>query len=99
MEMVKRSYEEINNSQCRIIIHPTAGGKIRGAHNCGSCDEDVVAAIERFSVSADIREFEGLACQCEEHWKAELGTDLNLPLPLGSGLFRRGNPIDLVRAP
>jgi len=99
VEMVKRSYEEISSSQCRIIIHPTAGGKIRGAHNCGSCDDDVVAAIERFSVSANIGEFEGLGCQCEEHWKAELGIDQTLPLPLGTGAFRRGNPIDLVRAP
>nr|MCS5525908.1 archaeosine biosynthesis radical SAM protein RaSEA [Candidatus Poseidoniaceae archaeon] len=39
---------------CRLIIHPTAGGKVRGAHNCGACDSEVAAAIERYSVSGDI---------------------------------------------
>jgi len=44
---------------CRLIIHPTAGGKVRGAHNCGACDSEVVAAIERYSVSGDIHELDG----------------------------------------
>ena len=42
----------------RLIIHPTAGGKVRGAHNCGSCDAEVVAAIERYSVSGEIEELD-----------------------------------------
>ena len=56
----------------RLIIHPTAGGKVRGAHNCGSCDDEVVAAIERYSVSGDIHELDGLSCECQEVWKTEI---------------------------
>ena len=29
-------------------------------HNCGKCDSEVVAAIERYAVSGDLLEFEGL---------------------------------------
>jgi len=99
VEMIKRAHENLVDSSCRIIVHPTAGGKIRGAHNCGSCDSEVVAAIERYSVSGDTHEFNHLECSCEAHWRAELENDLNLPITLGSGTFRRGNPIDIVRAP
>ena len=38
----------------RLIIHPTAGGKVRGSHNCGECDAEVVAAIERYAVSGSL---------------------------------------------
>ena len=99
VEMIKRAHEHLVDPSCRIIVHPTAGGKIRGAHNCGSCDSEVVAAIERYSVSGDTHEFHHLECSCEAHWRAELENDLNLPITLGSGTFRRGNPVDIVRAP
>ena len=99
VEMIKRAHEELDGTSCRIIVHPTAGGKIRGAHNCGSCDSEVVAAIERYSVSGDTDEFNHLECSCEAHWRTELDNDLNLPVTLGFGTFRRGNPVDLVRAP
>ena len=99
VEMIKRAHEELDDESCRIIVHPTAGGKIRGAHNCGSCDSEVVAAIERYSVSGDTDEFGHLECSCEDHWRAELDNDLSLPVTLGYGTFRRGNPTDLVRAP
>ena len=99
VEMITRAHEELDDANCRIIVHPTAGGKIRGAHNCGSCDSEVVAAIERYSVSGDTVEFDHLGCSCEAHWKAELDNALSLPVTLGCGTFRRGNPTDLVRAP
>ena len=82
-----------------MIVHPTAGGKLRGAHNCGKCDEEVVAAIERYSVSADLRELEGLDCTCKSVWKSEIDNDRYLPVPLGTGTDRQGAPIDLLRAP
>ena len=99
VEMIKLAHEKTKETGCRIIVHPTAGGKIRGAHNCGSCDVDVVAAIERYSVSGNPDEFEGIECPCKSHWKAELDCDLSLPVPLGSGIFRRGDPVDITRAP
>ena len=60
VEMILRSHEHLGDESCRIIVHPTAGGKIRGAHNCGQCDSEVVAAIERYSVSGDTEEFNHL---------------------------------------
>ena len=83
----------------RLIIHPTAGGKVRGAHNCGSCDGDVVAAIERYSVSGDIHELDGLDCECKQVWQCEIELDKCMPIPLGSGKNRRGNALLHLRSP
>ncbi len=106
VEMIKNVHDDVRpvsaenaSNGCRIIVHPTAAGMIRGSHNCGKCDQDIAAAIERYSVSADIQEFDGITCSCEEIWKNEIQLDRALPLPLGSGWDRRG-PIDKVlRAP
>ena len=99
VEMLERTHDDIAESGARIIVHPTAGGRPRGAHNCGSCDADVVAAIERYSVSADIREFANLDCQCRGVWRAEVHSDLYLPAQMGTGRDRRGSAVDLCRAP
>ena len=99
VEMLERIHDDIAESGARIIVHPTAGGRPRGAHNCGSCDADVVAAIERYSVSADIREFANLDCQCRGVWRAEVHSDLYLPAQMGTGRDRRGSAVDLCRAP
>ena len=72
VEMIKQSHAKTSETGCRVIVHPTAGGKVRGAHNCGSCDVEVVAAIERYSVSGEISEFHGLDCSCKSHWRAEV---------------------------
>jgi hypothetical protein len=84
---------------CRLIIHPTAGGKVRGAHNCGKCDGDVVAAIERYSVSGDINDLDGLDCGCKAVWKSEIAIDRSMPIPLGAGKNRRGNALLHLRSP
>ena len=99
VEMITTSHDTITETDCRVIVHPTAGGKIRGSHNCGKCDADVVAAIERYSVSGQIGEFEGLNCDCKSSWHSEILSDSSLPTPLGSGNDRRGNRIDALRAP
>ena len=99
VEMLERTHDDIAESGARIIVHPTAGGRPRGAHNCGSCDADVVAAIERYSVSADIREFVNLDCECRGVWRAEVHSDLWLPAQMGTGRDRRGSAVDLCRAP
>jgi radical SAM enzyme (TIGR01210 family) len=99
VEMLEQVHEDVSRAGARIIVHPTAGGRIRGAHNCGACDMDIVAAIERYSVSADISEFASLDCDCKRVWRAEVDNDLSLPTPLGTGVDRRGSPVDLARAP
>ena len=99
VEMIERTHDEIANSDCRTIVHPTAGGRIRGAHNCKKCDAEVVAAIERYSVSRDLREFKGLDCDCKNVWRTEISNDFSLPVPLGQGRDRRLSRVDMVRAP
>ncbi len=99
VEMLEQVHDDVSKAGARIIVHPTAGGRIRGAHNCGACDMDIVAAIERYSVSADIGEFAGLDCDCRRVWRTEVDNDLSLPTPLGTGVDRRGSPVDLARAP
>jgi len=83
----------------RLIVHPTAGGRVRGAHNCGACDSHVVAAIERYAVSGDIQEFDGLACDCQKAWAEEVALEHALPTPLGISKPRRGNLLNALRAP
>ena len=83
----------------RLIVHPTAGGKIRGSHHCGSCDGEVVAAIERYAVSGSLLEFDGIECSCREVWEAEVNLERSLPVPLGLSKPRRGSVIQRLRSP
>jgi len=99
VEMIECTHDDIADSNCRTIVHPTAGGRIRGAHNCKKCDAEVVAAIERYSVSRNLDEFRGLDCDCKKVWRAEIINDSILPAPLGSGTDRRGLAVNLARAP
>jgi len=52
-----------------VVSYPTAGGKIRGAHNCGKCDEEVLQGIENFSLYQDIKYLENLSCECKKRWE------------------------------
>jgi len=83
----------------RLIVHPTASGKIRGSHNCGACDGEVAAAIERYAVSGNLLEFEGLSCACEAQWRAEVHLERSLPVPLGVSKPRRGALLERLRSP
>jgi hypothetical protein len=44
-------------------------------------------------------EFEGLACECEKIWATEVALDASLPMPLGSGVDRRLDPIEALMSP
>ena len=88
-----------DNQISSLIIHPTAGGKIRGSHNCGECDSEVVAAIERYAVSGSLDEFQGLDCTCKGRWNQELLNDRSIPVPLGTSMPRRGSLTEILRSP
>lgn len=61
-----------------------AGGKRRGAHNCGACDEDVLRAIDAHKLTGDISVFDRVDCACKELWQEQLDLeDLGLA---GGGL-------------
>jgi len=107
VEMIKRAHPIIHpdgghngdaDQISRLIVHPTAGGRVRGAHNCGECDSHIVAAIERYAVSGDLREFDGLDCQCQLNWATEIALEETLPTPLGISKSRRGNVLDNLRS-
>lgn len=61
--------ERTRDLNAHVKSHPTAGGLVRGAHNCGACDRTVVNAIEEFSLGLR-RDFDDLSCSCRDEWKA-----------------------------
>ena len=99
VKMIQESHHDITESGCRVIVHPTAGGKVRGAHNCGKCDKEVVAAIERYSVSKELDEFSSLRCDCKSVWSDEISSDILSPVQFGTGMTRRGNVLRSLHAP
>ncbi|MHB8605821.1 MAG: archaeosine biosynthesis radical SAM protein RaSEA [Thermoplasmatota archaeon] len=62
---------------------PVAGGMVRGAHNCGKCDEHALRAIRAWNSSQDARVLDGLDCSCRQVWldQLELEGFLQGPLP------------------
>src|SRR6266704_1181158 len=53
--------ERTHDLKAHVKSHPTAGGMVRGAHNCGICDRRVVNAIEEFSLGLR-DDFADLSC-------------------------------------
>jgi radical SAM enzyme (TIGR01210 family) len=70
--------------QCDLV----GGGSVRGAHNCGTCDTEVLKAITSFSLNQDIHVFDNLECGCRESWCDQLDME-----NLGFGSF-----VDLSRS-
>jgi radical SAM enzyme (TIGR01210 family) len=61
---------------------PVAGGKTRGAHNCGRCDEHALRAIAAFNVTQDPAVFDDVACACQERWRDVLDLETFFQGPL-----------------
>ena len=75
----------------RIVSAPTAGGKARGAHNCGRCDKEVLQAIEFHRLSDDMEELEGAPdCGCMARWEAQLELEGYQQGPFAPSGYRRG---------
>ena len=55
--------------RARLVTFPTAGGLPRGPHNCGTCDRDVLAALEEASLSQSFEPLEGLSCECRSRYE------------------------------
>jgi radical SAM enzyme (TIGR01210 family) len=69
-----------------VVSYPTAGGKRKGAHNCGECDLRVLKAIENFSMTQNPEYLEVEDCECRKEWeelKEWAGKKINF---LGNGL-------------
>jgi radical SAM enzyme (TIGR01210 family) len=53
----------------KVVCDPTGGGKERGAHNCGGCDDDALAAIRDFSLNQGGAKIELEECECRGLWE------------------------------
>jgi radical SAM enzyme (TIGR01210 family) len=57
-----------NQLSCGIKCDVVAGGKQRGAHNCGACDAEILDAIHQYSLDGKFAIFDNLDCGCQEEW-------------------------------
>lgn len=54
----------------RLVSFPTAGGLPRGPHNCGTCDKEVLRAIQEASLTQRFDLLDSLDCSCRGEWQA-----------------------------
>jgi radical SAM enzyme (TIGR01210 family) len=54
----------------RLICDPTGGGKERGAHNCGKCDDVILDSVKSFSLSQDASRLGSPECECQDVWRS-----------------------------
>jgi len=72
VEVIKKSRKIFDGViKCDVV----AGGKRRGAHNCGECDRDFLHAIREFSLTQNEEIFKKLDCSCREEWMDALETE------------------------
>ncbi|MDU9376652.1 hypothetical protein McpSp1_12760 [Methanocorpusculaceae archaeon Sp1] len=68
-----------------VACDPVGGGFRRGPHNCGTCDKEIVAAINAYSLSADKSELQKVwdeGCSCREEWEYVLENEFSWNMPL-----------------
>ena len=72
VQVLTHSAEQINSAiKCDVV----AGGKQRGAHNCGVCDAVLLDAIRQFSLDKNPYIFDNINCYCREEWLDMLELD------------------------
>ncbi|MFP4170569.1 MAG: archaeosine biosynthesis radical SAM protein RaSEA [Methanomassiliicoccales archaeon] len=59
----------------RVISAPSGGGTPRGIHNCGRCDPELKASVQRFSLSQDPKDLDGVECDCWGEWSSVLNCE------------------------
>ena len=59
----------------RLVSFPTAGGVVRGPHNCGRCDANVLQAIREASLSQRFETLDRPSCSCREEWERTRGLE------------------------
>ena len=69
---VLREASSISDKWMKVVCDPVAGGKRRGAHNCGKCDVAIIEAIREFSLSQDPVFLKHLSCDCLSQWEHTL---------------------------
>ena len=54
----------------KVICDPTGGGKERGAHNCGKCDDVILDSIKGYSQTQDPSRLGAPECDCRDIWNS-----------------------------
>lgn len=72
--LVKVLTELSGKVDARIMSSPSGGGTMRGVHNCGKCDREILDAIERFSFSQDVKEL-NIKCDCVGKWQTYIESE------------------------
>jgi radical SAM enzyme (TIGR01210 family) len=87
-EVMKKLSGNVNS---RIMSSPSGGGTMRGVHNCGKCDDELLKGIEKFSFTGDVNDID-VKCDCIKNWKIYLenekilGTAADLDRGFGNDL-------------
>ena len=79
--------EILQDSPVHLTCDPVGGGRQRGAHNCGACDDVIVKGIRDYSLTADrdlITSLLETECICKEEWHYTLDQEMPFCMPLTS---------------
>ena len=75
----------LKDSPVPVTCDPVGGGRVRGPHNCGSCDPDLVAGIRDYSLTGDRELVAALLeteCGCRAEWDYVLKNEKPYAMPL-----------------
>ena len=59
----------------KILCEPTGGGRERGAHNCGECDDVILNSLKSYSLSQDPGKLGSPDCECKDIWRTILDVE------------------------
>lgn len=59
----------------KMLCEPTGGGKERGAHNCGECDDVMLHSIKSYSLTQNPMNLGAPDCECRDIWRTILETE------------------------
>jgi radical SAM enzyme (TIGR01210 family) len=79
--------------EIEIICEPTAGGKPRGAHNCGKCDKLVLEYIQQIIEGNEIPSNLHQVCECYLNWEILLNSPWEFFRIRNHPKLRRLNPL------
>lgn len=69
VEILKQSKTK---SDAFVKCDIAGGGSRRGAHNCPTCDHNILDSISKFSLNQDVKVFEDIDCICKQNWLDQL---------------------------
>ncbi|UCG02994.1 MAG: archaeosine biosynthesis radical SAM protein RaSEA [Candidatus Heimdallarchaeota archaeon] len=90
--IVKTIREEFPNIE--ILCEPTAGGKLRGTHNCGKCDKTVLDLINKITEKEEVNDDPSKLCSCFCKWKVLVETPIETFRSRNLSRLRRLDPLN-----